>query len=418
MKNKNLFLPIICLSFLLLNSCDNNVSSSVSSETKEPIVTSHWYDKYSENEIKEIYNKPIKIGYTTSFTYTETYYEIGFGNNKKTVYPFKELITDKFPNAEIIKIPNENDINGIINAKYDVVYGLNTYTLQRLKQEFYLKKFAPEWKNEVTYGLNDKDDQYFAIGKEALVTLYNYNYYTNDVAIDNYSDLWNNEAYNGLYSLNYAKADWNNVINKTFLASVLIDYRDDNAKDNLYISQEGWDEVKKMKDNLQKNGITSSTVLNTPAFKTEEDSCPTKIVIDSATDGVDKLTYYRNNPKTIFARLEVAEQRKIPFFAYGAAITVDTEYFETAKLFMEYVGSEEIEKEMSVNKRTYFPANNKVLTLETAYAMDNDEAGLDYKSKYETRQLLYRINKLEVKEIDWDFIVRNINSWITKVKTL
>ena len=393
---------------LFLFSCGQTETSTI----KENV----WYNQYSKEEIQSFYEYPLKVGYTENFTFTNTSFEVGYGNNKTTIYPFEELIRSQFPNTTFHKIINESDTISIINDNYDVLYGLNTYSLEKLKAEFYLEAFSPQWANQVQNELNDPQNTYFAIGKEAIVTLYDYSYYTQDVNFDNILTLYQNENYQNHYALNYIKSDWTHVVNKTILASILYPYRsnDETAIDG--ISLEGWNHLEKLLTYMKKDNINSSTVLNDSSFKNTENEI--KIVLDNATDAMDKLTYYRNNPKKIKARLEKVPQKEIPYFIYGAAITRSSKCLESSKLFIEYVGSKEVEEEMSRNKRSFFPANDEVLTQEKAYRLDIDQAGLDFKSGYETRQLLYRLKKTKIMAIDYEFVTKHIDEWITKAKKI
>lgn len=397
------------LSLIVLWGCKNDQPSNSNQ-------TSLWYEQYTEDELKAFYKQPIKIGYTENFTFTNTSFEVGYGNNKTTVYPFEEIIRSKFPNATFHKIADESDTVSIINKEYDVLYGLNTYSLEKLKAEYYLETFTPEWANEVQDGLNDSKGTYFAIGKEAVVSLYNYRYFEQDVSFDNLTTLCEDENYKNRYALNYIKSGWSNVVNKTILTSILYPYRSDEEGAISGISIEGWNKLENWITSMKSEDISGSTILNDSNFKNDESEI--KIVLDNATDAMDKLTYYRNNPKKIKARIERVPQNEMPYFIYGVAITRSTKYLETSKLFMDYVGRQDVEEEMSRNKRSFFPANDKVLTKEMAYRLDSDQAGLDYKNGYETRQLLYRLKSIKAMTIDWEFVNKHIDEWLLKVKKL
>ena len=139
--------------------------------TTEPAEQT-WKDAYTDEQIAGFYNTAIKIGYTESFKYATKGYTVGSGENAEQVVYFFDLVREKFPNAEFVKIEDENDTAAIIAANCDVVFGLNTYTLQALKAASALKEFTPEWAEEVGANLNDDDNMYFAIAKDMVISVY------------------------------------------------------------------------------------------------------------------------------------------------------------------------------------------------------------------------------------------------------
>ncbi len=131
-----------------------------------------WKGEFTDQQLADFYNAAILVGYTEDFKYTTKGYTVGSGDNAEEVNYFQDLVREKFPNAEFFKIEDQHDAAAIAAAGCDVVVGLDTYALQRLKQAAALKEFVPEWAGEVAANLNDDDNQYFAIAKDMVLSMY------------------------------------------------------------------------------------------------------------------------------------------------------------------------------------------------------------------------------------------------------
>ena len=172
MKKTTRIVALLLCAVMMLGifaGCQNqNPTGSTPQGNTEPTGTTapvikNWKDEYTEDQIKGFYNAAIKIGYTESFKYTTKGYTVGSGEDAEQVVYFFDLVREKFPNAEFVKIEDENDVTAIAAANFDIVFGLNTYSLQALKAANALKAFVPEWAEKVGANLNDDDDMYFAI---------------------------------------------------------------------------------------------------------------------------------------------------------------------------------------------------------------------------------------------------------------
>lgn len=419
------------------------------SNPTDPVIK-NWKDEYTADQIKGFYNTAIKIGYTESFKYTTKGYTVGSGEEAEQVVYFFDLVREKFPNAEFVKIEDENDVAAIAAANFDVVFGLNTYSLQALKAANALKAFVPEWAEQVGANLNDDDNMYFAIAKEMIISVYRNTEVVTDSAdtakhqdketfggmdvtgLTNIADLWKEgSAYVGKYELDAYLNDWNNLANKTLLISLLSQYIDTTATDTDCVSAEGWALLQAMLDNSSKEWADAETkkiVTNTGAYINNYSN--TVIAIGAASNSIDKMAWYWAAGKA--ARLSVAEYGAVPCYAYGVAITATTTNVEAAQLFMDWIGTAEVVAEMYKHVRSMIPANLNVYTVVNVKDLDENGSGAEYKDYtaaldadgnkitriIPTRQYMENVAKIEAQNIDWDVVCQYVDAWVARANAM
>lgn len=409
-----------------------------------------WKDKFTNEQLAAFYNEAIKVGYTESFKYVTKGYTVGSGEGAEEVNYFKDLVREKFPNAEFVKIEDQYDTEAILAAGCDVVFGLDTYALQALKSRSGLKEYEPEWADEISANLNDKDHQYFAIAKDMILSVYRMTGAPEDSAdlekqkdketfggieisgVGNVTDLWKEgSAYIGMYELDRYSSDWSETANKTFLVGLLSNYIDKNATGTDFVSQEGWDQLQAMINGRSAEWAEAETqknVCNTGDFI--NNIAKTQISINYATDAIDKMAWYWAAGKC--ARLDVIKYPSVPTFIYGAAITASTTKAEASQLFMDYIGQAETVSEMAKHVRTLIPANQNVFTETNVKELDENGSGSEYKDYtaaidaegnklvriIPTRQYMFSVIGMEAQEIDWDFVCEHIDAWIARANAM
>ncbi len=415
----------------------------------EPVIK-NWKDAYTDAQIADFYKAAIKIGYTEDFKYTAKGYTVGSGEYAEQVVYFFDLVHEKFPNAEFVKIEDQYDTDAIIAANCDIIFGLNTYALQALKAASALKEFAPEWAEEVGANLNDDDNMYFAIAKEMIISVYRNTETVTDSAdtakhqdketfggmdvtgLTNVTDLWKEgSAYIGKYELDAYLNDWNNLANKTLLVSLLSQYIDTTATDTDCVSAEGWALLQAMLDNSSKEWAEAETkkiVTNTGAYINNYSN--TVIAIGAASNSIDKMAWYWAAGKA--ARLSVAEYGAVPCYVFGAAITATTTNVEAAQLFMDWVGTADVVAEMYKHVRSMIPANLNVYTAVSAKELDENGSGAEYKDYtaaldadgnkivriIPTRQYMENVAKIEAQNIDWDVVCQYVDAWVARANAM
>lgn len=392
----------------------------------------------------------IKIGYTEDFKYATKGYTVGSGEDAEQVVYLFDLVHEKFPNAEFVKIENQYDTDAIIAAECDVVFGLNTYALQALKAASALKEYAPVWANEVGANLNDDGNMYFAIAKDMIISVYRNTEEVTDSAdtakhqdkdtfggmevtgLTDISNLWaEGSAYVGKYELDAYMNDWNDLANKTLLVSLLSKYIDTTATDTDCVSAEGWAALQAMLDGRTKEwseAETKKNVTNTGDYI--NNFSKTVVSIGSASNAIDKMGWYWAAGKA--ARLSVAEYGAVPCYVFGVAITATTTNVEASQLFMDWIGSAEVVAEMYKHVRSMIPANLNVYTVVSAKDLDENGSGAEYKDYtaaldgdgntivrvIPTRQYMEAVNKIEAQDIDWDVVCQYLDAWIARANEM
>lgn len=409
-----------------------------------------WKGAFTDEQLAAFYNEDIKVGYTENFKYVTKGYKVGSGEDAEEVNYFMDLVREKFPNAEFVKIEDQYNTEAIIAAGCDVVFGLDTYALQSLKSSFGLKEYEPEWADEVSANLNDTDHQYFAIAKDMILSVYRMAGTPEDSAdvekqkdketfggieisgVGDVTDLWKEgSAYIGKYELDRYASDWNETANKTFLVGLLNNYIDKNAESMDFISEEGWKQLQAMIDGRSAEWAEAETqknVCNTGDFI--NNIAKTQISIDYATDAIDKMAWYWAAGKC--ARLDVIQYPSVPTFIYGAAIMASTTKTEASQLFMDYIGTAETVLEMAKHVRTLIPANPKVFTETNVKELDENGSGSEYKDYtaaidaegnkmvrvIPTRQYMFSVIGMQAQEIDWDFVCEHIDAWVARANAM
>lgn len=264
------------------------------------------------------------------------------------------------------------------NPIADVVYGLNNMLYEKLKKENVLVQFVPAWAGDIEEGLNDPEGYYHGLIKQAILLGYNPDIISSEQAPKDWTDLWNNAEFHGKYE---APTLLGQITPQLVVSGILTRYIDDNGE--LGISQQGWDEVRKMYDNGVAAVEGEDAYANLASGKT-----PLVTVVSGTLKS--KTEQYG------VAAGAVAPEVGVPMIVEHTAIINGTKKLDTAKRFVEWLGTAEVQGEF-VSQFNAMPANTK------AVEQANDEV----KSLY---------SELKAQQFDWGFISDNVEQWVEKIE--
>lgn len=264
------------------------------------------------------------------------------------------------------------------NPIADVVFGLNNMFYESLKKENVLIPYTPSWASQVEEGLNDPEGYYHGLVKQAILLGYNIDYYTPETAPKDWTDLYTNEAFKGLYE---APTRLDKATPRLVVSGILMPFKDENG--DLGISEEGWNAVKL----LYKNGVR--------AIEGEElyvNMASGKTPIGTLVSGERAKKEEEFNVKTGF----VSPENGVPMVVEHIAIVNGTKKEDTVKKFIEWFGS--------ANMQGQFAAEfNAMPVIAEAAEHSSDEV----KEMYST---------LKAQQLEWGFLADNLDAWVEKIE--
>lgn len=264
------------------------------------------------------------------------------------------------------------------NPVADVVFGLNNMFYENLKKEKVLIKHIPAWAKEIEANLNDTEGYYHGLVKQAILLGYNPQQFTAATAPKDWTDLYNNPAFKGKYE---TPSLLGQITPQLVVAGILTRYKDE--KGELGISKQGWDEIKKLYDNGVKavdgedyyaklaNGKVPLGTLVSGTLAAKEKQYGVKAGIVSPSIGV-------------------------PMIVEHVAIVNGTKKLETAKRFVEWMGTAEVQGAFAAQFNA-MPANTKAA----------EKANESVKALYAS---------LKAQPLDWTFVANNIGKWVEKIE--
>ena len=263
------------------------------------------------------------------------------------------------------------------NPIADVVYGLNEMNYIALKNEDVLEPFTPVWAEEVEEGTSDPEGYYHSLVKQAILLIYNSELYTEETAASDWSELWQNKAFHGLYEV---PTNLGGDTTRTVIAGILVRHQDPNGE--LGISEEGWEEIKEFFD----NGSPASE--GTPFYANLANG--TTPFGQMFSSGVQQ----REEEYGVKAGI-VSPEIGVPYVTEQVAIVKGTEKKEVAEEFINWFGSSEVQAEWAKE------FNSMPTNIEAAKS-----ANPEVKALHES---------VKKQDIEWDFITENIDAWIEKI---
>lgn len=264
------------------------------------------------------------------------------------------------------------------NPVADVVFGLSAIDYENFKTQGLLEKFKPTWADEITKGLNDKEDYYHSLVKQAILLIYNSKMYNDNTAPKDWTDLWKNSDFHNKYD---APSTFGGQTTRAVLAGILVRYQDPNGEYG--ISKAGWDEIK----NYLKYGYHAAQGEDFYANLASGKS-PFGAMWSSGIATREE----KYGVKAGIVRPSIG----VPFVVEQIAIIKGTKHLDAAQQFVNWFGSAEVQGEWS-KKFTTMPANEKALASAAKDIKDLDAS-------------------LKVQNIDWAFVSKNINKWVEKIQ--
>ncbi|WNQ10982.1 extracellular solute-binding protein [Paenibacillus aurantius] len=264
------------------------------------------------------------------------------------------------------------------NPVADVIYGLNNMLFESLKKEKVLAKYVPAWAPEIEKGLNDPEGYYHSLVKQAILIGYNPKSFTAETAPKDWADLYTNPQFKGKYE---APTQLDQITPQLVVASILTKYKDD--KGEYGISKQGWDEIKK----LYNNGV--------PAVKGEDfyqNMVNGKTPIGAVVSGTLQAKEKQYGVKAGL----VSPGTGVPMIVEQAAIANGTKKMETAKKFIDWIGSADVQGQFAAQFNA-MPANQKA----------SDKANKDVKDLYAS---------IKPIAFDWGFVSENLGKWAEKIQ--
>ncbi len=294
----------------------------------------------------------------------------------------KEKATEAGFDIEIVEGGGGDIENRLIAEKNnpiaDVVFGPNTLSFEKFKKEELLEQFTPSWASEVTEGLSDKDGYYHSIVKQAILLIYNSDLYNEETAPKDWIDLWTNKDFQGKYRL---EPNLDGGTTRVVLAGILSRYQDPNG--DLGVSEDGWKAI----EDFFKYGVKG---VEGEDFYADVASGKTPMS-QIWSSGIAS----REEQYGVKAGL-VNPSVGVPYVVEQIGIIKGSEKVETAKEFVEWFGSADIQSQWA-QEFDSMPANKNAMDV----ASDrNKELDKNYKSQ----------------DLDWTFISENMDAWVEKIE--
>ncbi len=264
------------------------------------------------------------------------------------------------------------------NPIADVVFGLSILYYEDFKTKDMIVQYVPVWVDEVDSTMRDSEGYYHGIVKQAIVLVYNPEVYTEETAPKDWPDLWQKPEYHGKYSAFGLGGGTSRVV----LSSIAVRYLDPEGE--LGVSEEGWAEIAQYVKNaywLPDGGEYIQNMI--------DQKVPMTMLWGSGVIGKQKdydFTFGVMTPEI-----------GVPYVVEQVAIINGTENLESAKAFVDWFGSSEVQAAWA-QKFGSSPANKIAM-----------ESALD-----ETQALDALLAKSQ--KIDWAVVQKNIELWVEKVE--
>ena len=264
------------------------------------------------------------------------------------------------------------------NPVADIVIGSNQMGFEKMKAADALEEFKPSWADLVPEGFNDVDGKYYSYEQIAILMIYNQSKVSAEDAPKSWNDLAVNDKYNNMF---WADAKLTGGTIQVLIGSILSDYRDPNG--DLGISQEGWD--------------TIQSYFNTGYQAVEGDDFQGLV----ATGDVPITRMWSNGMKTLESDFEqtfgvVKPEGGVPYVVEQVGILKGSKKQDKAKEFLDWFGSAEVRAEYAVAKGSV-----------PVIVESQDSSDL---------RMHEILSDLPQKELDWEFITKNIDSWVEKIE--
>ncbi|WP_309930242.1 extracellular solute-binding protein [Arthrobacter sp. 1088] len=265
------------------------------------------------------------------------------------------------------------------NPVADVTFGLNNVYFEKLKAQNVLEPYSPAWGGEVDASLGDRTDkQFWPIVREPIMLVYNKAAYaTHEAAPQDWTDLWSKDQFKGKYEVPTALGG---ATTQMVISGILSRYADANGE--LGVSAEGWEQVKSYFANG--NRAVQGEDLYSRMKKSQVNA------------GQMWLAGKASREKQYGISTEAVKPSVgVPFAVQQVALIKGTKKAETAKKFIDWFGSAEIQAKWS---KQFFTA-----PVNTKAAAAGDAQAIEQTASF-TKQ-----------DIDWTLVGKNIDKWVEKI---
>jgi iron(III) transport system substrate-binding protein len=264
------------------------------------------------------------------------------------------------------------------NPVADVVFGLNHMFFEQLQAEDVLIPYKPSWADEIEAGINDPENYYNGLVKQALILAYNPEYIESADVEGGYVELANTEKFHELYQ---ARDGLGSATAKVIVASILSQYKDENGE--LGVSEEGWKAI----DKFFENGVQIPEGEDYFSMFASG-AAPIGTMISGELGA--KTEQYGVEPEFIHP------EAGTPLVVESVAIVNGTSKEEKAKEFIDWFGSAEVQGSFAAEFG----------------AMPANQGALDQVTDFQTTIF----ENVKSQDIDWGFVTENIDSWVEKLE--
>lgn len=265
------------------------------------------------------------------------------------------------------------------NPVADVTFGLNNVYFEKLKAQNVLEPYSPAWAAEVDAALGDQTDkQFWPIVREPIMLVYNKAAFaTPSAAPQDWTDLWNEDQFKGKYEVPTALGG---ATTQMVLAGILSRYADPSGE--LGISAQGWDQVKAYFANG--NRAVQGEDLYSRMKKSQVDAGQMWLAGKASRE-----KQYGISTQAVMPSVGV------PFAVQQVGLVKGSRKAETAKKFIDWFGSAEVQAKWS---KEFFTA-----PVNTKAAAAGDARAIEQTASF-TKQ-----------NIDWTLVGKNIDKWVEKI---
>lgn len=263
------------------------------------------------------------------------------------------------------------------NPVADVAFGLNQVYFEKLDEAGVLAEIEPAWADLVDAGAFGNGSTYWPVVREPIMLVYDTAAFSPQEAPNDWPQLWENERFEGRYE---TPARLGGATTQMVLTGILVRYRDDDGE--LGVSEEGWDAIDQFFDNGNR--------------QVEGEDLYARMAAGEVAAGPMFLAGKATREEQYGVETEaVLPEIGVPMVAQSLAVVEGTEQAETAKAFIDWFGSAEVQAAWS----------QEFFTVPT-----NADALLD------ANQEAVRVtDSFEVQDIDWAFVAEYIDAWVEKI---
>ncbi|QCO96596.1 extracellular solute-binding protein [Arthrobacter sp. 24S4-2] len=266
------------------------------------------------------------------------------------------------------------------NPVADVTFGLNNVYFEKLKAQNVLEPYSPAWAGEVDGSLGDQTGkQFWPIVSEPIMLVYNKAAYATPAAApQDWTDLWTKDQFKGKYEV---QTSLGGATTQMVLAGILGRYADPSGE--LGVSAEGWNQVKAYFANG--NRAVKGEDLYSRMKKSQVDA------------GQMWLAGKASREKQYGIQTEAAKPSiGVPFAVQQVGLVKGTKKAETAKKFIDWFGSADVQAKWSKQFFTA-PVNSKAAAAADAQAIEQTA-------------------EFKKQDIDWTLVGKNIDKWVEKIE--